>query len=277
MMDLEACSALISGGAGGLGGATARRLVEMGIGVVIFEPESRRADALAAEIGPRAVAVKGSHTSEADVLRAIDVARGLGNFAINVNVAGISIPTPFVADADGVPHEMDVFREMIELHLMGPFNVTRLCAAAFAANAPDGDGQRGVIINTSSTAARDGQARQVAYAGAKAAIAAMALAMARDLAPIGVRVNAIAPGPIWTPRVAGASDAVKDALTGNIAFPKRFGHAWEYASLVEMILKTPFLNGQTIRLDGALSMPLAAMSPVARRGGSDWQGNADPA
>ena len=258
-MDFAKSSAIISGGAGGLGGATSRRLAELGVGVVIFEPALDRAEALAAEIGERAVAVAGDHNNDADVARAIDVARELGTLSINVNSAGVSVSTPPVATADGVPHDMDVFRQMIDLHLMGPFNVSRLCAAAFAANEPDENGQRGVIVNTSSTAAQDGQARQVAYSGAKAAIRAMALAMARDLAPIGVRVNAIAPGPIWTPRLAGAPEALKAELVANVAFPKRFGEAWEFASLVEMILRTPFLNGQTIRLDGAMSTPLTVM------------------
>ncbi|MDE2410142.1 MAG: SDR family NAD(P)-dependent oxidoreductase [Sphingomonadales bacterium] len=270
-MHLEHCSALVTGGAGGLGGATSRRLAALGVHVVILEPETGRAEQLAAEIGPRAVAFRGDHTREADVLRAIAIAiaQDLGTFAINVNAAGVSIPTPPVATADGVPHDMVVFREMIELHLMGPFNATRLAAADMAGNAPDADGQRGLIVNTSSTAAEDGQAQQVAYAGAKAAIKAMALAMARDLAPIGVRVNAIAPGPIWTPRLAGASDELKAALTANIAFPKRFGDPSEYAALVEMMIRTPFLNGQTIRLDGAMSTPLTAMSPPRRKDGAN--------
>lgn len=266
-MDWTKCSAIVSGGAGGLGGATSRRLAEMGVAVVIFEPDLARATALADEIGAGAVGFAGDHNNEADVMRAIEVAQQRGIFAINVNAAGISIPTPPVADAAGTPHDMAIFREMIDLHLMGPFNMSRLCAAAFAGNEPDKDGQRGLIVNTSSTAATDGQGRQVAYAGAKAAIAAMALAMARDLAPIGVRVNAIAPGPIWTPRLAGASEALRAELVANVAFPKRFGDPAEYASLVEMMLRTPFLNGQTIRLDGAMSTPLTVMSPVARRGG----------
>lgn len=265
-MDWSTCSAIISGGAGGLGGATSRRLAEMGVAVVIFEPELARSSALADEIGANAIGVAGDHNNDADVAHAITIAQERGTFAINVNAAGISIPTPPVADAQGTPHDIGIFREMIDLHLTGPFNMSRLCAAAFAANAPDADGQRGVIINTSSTAATDGQGRQVAYAGAKAAIKAMALAMARDLAPIGVRVNAIAPGPIWTPRLAGASEALKAELVANVAFPKRFGQASEYASLVEMILRTPFLNGQTIRLDGAMSTPLTQMSPETRRG-----------
>lgn len=264
-MDLSRTSALVTGGAGGLGGATSRRLAQLGVAVVVFEPELERAAALAEEIGAGAVGFAGDHNSEADVLGAIEVAKGLGTFAINVNSAGISIPTPPVADAAGVPHDLDVFRAMIDLHLMGPFNASRLSAAAFAANEPDEHGQRGIIVNTSSTAAQDGQARQVAYAGAKAAIAAMALAMARDLAPIGVRVNAIAPGPIWTPRLAGASEALKAELVRNVAFPKRFGDPAEFATLVEMMLRTPFLNGQTIRLDGAMSTPLTDMSPPPRQ------------
>lgn len=264
-MDFANSSAIVSGGAGGLGGATSRRLAALGVSVVIFEPELARAQALADEIGEHAVAFAGDHTRADDVTAAIALAQTLGTFSINVNSAGVSIATPPTADVDGTPHDMQVFRDMIELHLMGPFNMSRLCAAAFAGNAPDEDGQRGVIVNTSSIAAQDGQGRQVAYAAAKAGIAGMTTAMARDLAPIGVRANAIAPGPIWTPRLAGASDELKADLTRNIAFPKRFGKAEEFASLVEAILRTPFLNGQTIRLDGAMSTPLTDMSPPARR------------
>jgi 3-hydroxyacyl-CoA dehydrogenase / 3-hydroxy-2-methylbutyryl-CoA dehydrogenase len=264
-MNFSECSAIVSGGAGGLGGATSRRLVELGIGVVIFEPELARAKALADELGSRAVGVAGDHTNDGDVEAAIAEARKLGTLAINVNSAGVSIATPATASPEGVPHDMQVFRTMIELHLMGPFNMSRLCAAAMASNTPDEDGQRGIIINTSSTAAWDGQGKQVAYAAAKGGIAAMTIAMARDLAPIGIRACAIAPGPIWTPRLAGASDELKNELTRNIAFPKRFGRAEEFASLVEGILKTPFLNGQTIRLDGALSTPLTDMSPPTPR------------
>jgi NAD(P)-dependent dehydrogenase (short-subunit alcohol dehydrogenase family) len=264
MMDFEKCSAIVTGGAGGLGGATSRRLVQLGIAVVIFEPELSRAKSLADELGERAVAFAGDHNDDNDVQAAIAAARELGLFAINVNSAGVAIATPATATSDGTPHDMRIFREMIDLHLMGPFNVSRLCAAAFAANEPDEDGQRGVIVNTSSTAAWEGQGKQVAYAAAKAAIAGMTLAMARDLAGIGVRANAIAPGPIWTPRLAGAPEKLLAELTSNIAFPKRFGRPEEFASLVEGILRTPFLNGQTIRLDGALATPLTEMSPPAR-------------
>ena len=258
-MEFTGQSALVTGGAGGLGGATSRRLVELGMAVVIFEPVGDKARALATELGPRAHAFEGDHTSEGDVLAAIALAQGSGRFSVCVNVAGVAIMAPAMATADGTPHDMQTFRDMIDLHLNGPFNVSRLAAAAFAANAPDAEGQRGLIVNTSSTAAYDGQGHQVAYSAAKAGIAGMTLAMARDLAPIGVRACAIAPGPILTPRLAGASDALKAELTKNVAFPKRFGWAEEYASLVEAFLNTPFLNGQTVRLDGAMSTPLTQM------------------
>lgn len=263
-MDFSKCSAIVSGGAGGLGGATSRRLVELGMGVVVFEPELSRATALASELGSRAVPVAGDHNNEADVQAAISVARQLGVFSVNVNAAGVAIAAPATAAADGTPHDMAIFRTMLELHLFGPFNMSRLCAAAFAANAPDEDGQRGVIINTASTAAWDGQAKQAAYSAAKAGIVGMTTAMARDLADIGVRACAIAPGPFSTPRLEQAPQALKDHLVKNVAFPKRLGRASEYATLVEAILRTPFLNGQTIRLDGALSTPLTDMSVAPR-------------
>lgn len=265
-MQFEGQSAIVSGGAGGLGGATARRLAELGMGVVVLEPDADRATSFASELGKRAVGIGGDHLDEAAVARAIEAARGLGVFCVNVNSAGVAINAPPTANREGKPHEMQVFRDMVELHLMGPFNMSRLCAAAFAGNEPDEDGQRGVIVNTASTAAFDGQGGQAAYAAAKSGIVGMTLAMARDLAPIGVRANAIAPGPIWTPRLASAPEALKAALTANVAFPKRFGRAEEFASLVEAILRTPFLNGQTIRLDGAMSTPLGAMGGASVRG-----------
>jgi 3-hydroxyacyl-CoA dehydrogenase / 3-hydroxy-2-methylbutyryl-CoA dehydrogenase len=264
-MDFAGCSALVTGGAGGLGGATSRRLAELGVAVVVFEPDEERAQAFAAQLDDQARGFAGDHASERDVLGAIELAQRLGTFSINVNAAGVSIAAPATATVGGVPHDMQTFRDMIELHLMGPFNVSRLCAAAFAANRPDADGQRGVIVNTASSAAYDGQGKQVAYSAAKAGIVGMTLSMARDLAPIGVRANAIAPGPILTPRLARASDELKAELTRNVAFPKRFGHPEEYAALVESILRTPFLNGQTIRLDGAMSTPLTDMGAPAPR------------
>lgn len=262
--DLSGSSALITGGAGGLGGATARLLSQRGMGVVIVEPDGDRAEAFAAQLAGNAIGMAGDHADEAAILRAISAAKGLGRFSVNVNAAGVALAAPPVASRDGVPHSMDLFREMLELHLFGPFNVSRLCAAAFSVNAPDADGQRGIIVNTASTAAFDGQAGQTAYAAGKSAIVGMTLAMARDLADIGVRALAIAPGPIWTPRLAAAPETLRNALIANVAFPKRFGQAEEFAVLVEAFLRTPFLNGQTIRLDGAMSTPLASMGAPPR-------------
>jgi len=229
--------------------------------VVVLEPDYGKAAEFADTLGSRAIPMAGDHNNEEDVRSAIRKAQAVGVFSINVNSAGVAIATPATADSSGVPHDPAIFRQMIDLHLFGPFNMSRLCAAAFALNEADEDGQRGVIVNTSSTAAWDGQPCQVAYAAAKAAIAGMTIAMARDLAEIGVRACAIAPGPIWTPRLAGATVELKNELLKNVAFPKRFGRAEEFANLVEAIVKTPFLNGQTIRLDGALSTPLTPMTP----------------
>lgn len=256
-MDLTRRSALVNGGGGGLGAATARRLAEMGVGVVLFDPDGDRATAAAKDLGDRAVVVTGDQSSDPDVAEAISAAEQLGVFSICVNTAGVRIDTPQTVAADGTPHDMALFKAVVDMHLNGPFNVSRMSAAAFAANEPDTDGQRGVIINTASTAAFDGQARQAAYAASKAGIAGLALALARDLAVIGVRSCAIAPGPIMTPRLASAPKAFQEKLAENIAFPKRFGRAEEFAMLVEAIVVNPFVNGQVIRLDGAMSTPLS--------------------
>jgi len=259
-VDFSGQSALVSGGAGGLGGATARRLAELGMAVVVLEPDGDRAAAFAAELGESCLGVAGSHNDDRTVEQAILEAQDRGRFCVNVTAVGVAIDAPATATAQCIPHDMQVFRDMVELHLFGPFNMSRLCSAAFAKNEPDVDGQRGLIVNTASTAAWDGQARQAAYSASKAGIAGMTTAMSRDLAEIGVRANAIAPGPILTPRLAGAPDTIKNALIANVAFPKRFGHAEEYATLVEAMLRTPFLNGQTIRLDGAISTPLTSFA-----------------
>lgn len=264
-MNLTECSALISGGGGGLGGATARRLVELGASVVLFDPIIEKAEELASELGDRATAIQGDQNNDADVLAAIAQAKKMGTFSIVLNAAGAQIAAPNTVSEDGTPHDMETFLRMIENHLTGPFNVARLSAAAFSKNEPDEDGQRGVVINTASTAAYEGQMKQVAYSAAKSGIAGMTLAMARDLSIVGVRANAIAPGPIMTPRLSRASDKLKQELVANVAFPKRFGHPWEYASVAEMIIRTPFLNGQVIRLDGAISTPFTEMSASATK------------
>lgn len=253
-------SALINGGAGGLGAASARRLAELGAGVVIFDLDGDRAGALAEEIGANAVAIAGGQSDDAVVAAAIAAAKELGEFTINVNAAGSQIRTPSMVTNDGSPHDLELFKSMFEMHVFGPFNVSRLSAASFAQNTPDVDAQRGIIINTASVSAYDGQRGQVAYAGSKAAIAAMALTMSRELAHLGIRSNAIAPGPIWTPRLSSAPKEIHDRLLEHVAFPKRFGKAEEYATLVEAMVRTPFLNGQTIRLDGGTSTGLSSLA-----------------
>jgi 3-hydroxyacyl-CoA dehydrogenase / 3-hydroxy-2-methylbutyryl-CoA dehydrogenase len=171
------------------------------------------------------------------------------------NVAGGGNPAQRTVARDGTPHDMETFGRVMQMNAFGTFNVTRLAASAMAGNEPDEDGSRGVVVNTSSLAGLEGQAGQIAYAAAKAAIAGMTLPLARDLAPIGIRVCAIAPGTMATPLFVRAPQALKDKLVGDVVFPKRMGHPDEFARVVEMILRTPYLNGEVIRLDGALRFP----------------------
>lgn len=234
-MRLEGRSAVVAGGAGGLGGATVRRLRGAGVGVVVLDP--------AAEDG-----VRGDSTVDADVEQAIEAARGLGTFSIAVSATGVVIRSQPLVGRDGSMLSMDVLRENFDLHVAGPFNLARHAAAAFAANEPDDDGQRGVIVQTASISAFDGQVTMVPYAAAKGAVVSMTLPMARDLAPLGIRVCAIAPGGVATPRIA--DPAIRDLLAADVAFPRRLGDPDEYASLVEAIVRNPYLNGEVIRLDG---------------------------
>ncbi|WP_436791860.1 SDR family NAD(P)-dependent oxidoreductase [Yinghuangia sp. YIM S10712] len=248
-MQLEGRAAVIAGGAGGLGGATVRRLAAHGVGVVVLDPDGDRAAALAAELGDRASIVVGDSNDDDAVAAAISAARALGVFSIAVSATGVVIPSPRLVDRDGTVMSKDVLSANLDLHVMGPFNLARLSAAAFAANTPDADGQRGVIVQTASISAYDAQATMVPYAAAKGAVAAMVLPMARDLAPLGVRVCAIAPGAIATPRLS--SPRAQQALMGDILFPERLGKPEEYALLAEAIIRNPYLNAEVIRLDGA--------------------------
>ena len=248
-MQVEGRSAVVVGGAGGLGSATVRRLVSVGMGAVVLDPDTNRAAALSAELGSRVTAVAGDSNDDDAVASAIAAARALGVFSVAISATGIVIRSPRVVNPDGSVMDKEVLLENLQLHVCGPFNLARLSAAAFAANEPDADGQRGVIVQTASISAFDGQATMVPYAAAKGAVVAMTLPMARDLAPIGVRVCAIAPGAVETPRVS--SPTVQAMLVEDVVFPKRLGRPDEYARLVEAILKNPYLNGEVIRLDGA--------------------------
>jgi NAD(P)-dependent dehydrogenase (short-subunit alcohol dehydrogenase family) len=254
-MELHGRSALVTGGAGGLGAATVRHLVELGLGVAIFDRDGGRADALAAELGANAVAVGGDVNDDADVGAAIDAARGVGTLSLVVNVAGGATGGGRTVGRDGTPHDKQVFVETMAMNAFGTFNVSRLAAAAMGANDADEYGQRGVIVNTASIAGMEGQTGQLAYGAAKAAILGMTLPMARDLAPLGVRVCAIAPGTMGTPLMLSMPDAMKDQLVSSVVFPKRLGRPEEFALLVESIARNPYLNGENIRLDGALRFP----------------------
>ena len=256
MVDLAGRSALVAGGAGGLGAATVRHLVGRGVGVVAFDRGGDRLDRLAGELGAAVVAVRGDTNDDADVGAAIAAAESLGTFSIVVNVAGGGgLGEGRTLSEGGTPYDMDVFVRTMAGNAFATFNVTRLAVAAMAGNIPDTDGQRGVVVNTASIAAFEGQVGQVAYGSAKAAILGMTLPMARDLAPVGIRVCAIAPGPMATPALLRAPEALQDRLAAGVPFPPRLGRPEEFALLVESIVQNPYLNGVHLRLDGALRLP----------------------
>ena len=237
----SASSALVTGGASGLGAATAERLVDEGYAVVRLD--------LAEGEG----VLRGDVTVEEDVAAAVAAAAALAPLRVCVACAGIARAERLVGARGS--HALDSFRATIEVNLIGTFNALRLAAAAMAANEPDGDGQRGVIVLTSSIAAFDGQVGQVAYAASKGAIASLVLPAARDLARNGIRVCAIAPGTFDTPLLAGLPAATREALGGAVPNPSRLGRPDEFAALVAHVVANVMLNGETIRLDGALRMP----------------------
>ena len=254
-MDLNGRSALVTGGAGGLGGATVRHLAGLGVGVAIFDRDADRGAELAKELGDGAVAVAGDVTDDDDVAAAIEAARSVGTFSLVVNVAGGATGGGRTVGRDGTPHDKAVFTGTMDMNAVGTFNVTRLSAAAMAGNEPDEQGQRGVVVNTASIAGIEGQTGQLAYAAAKGAILGMTLPLARDLAALGIRVCAIAPGTMGTPIMLSVPEQLKEKLTESIVFPKRMGRPEEFALLVESIARNPYLNGENIRLDGALRFP----------------------
>jgi NAD(P)-dependent dehydrogenase (short-subunit alcohol dehydrogenase family) len=254
-MDLQGRSALVTGGAGGLGAATVRHLHGLGMGVAVFDVNAERAGELAAELGDGAAGVGGDVLDDGDVAGAVEAAQGLGTFSLVVNVAGGATGGGRTVGRDGTPHDKGVFTGTMDMNAVGTFNVSRLSAAAMAANEPDDQGQRGVIVNTASIAGIEGQTGQLAYAAAKGAILGMTLPMARDLAAIGVRVCAIAPGTMGTPLMMSVPEAMRAKLEESIVFPHRMGRPEEFAYLVASIATNPYLNGENIRLDGALRFP----------------------
>jgi Dehydrogenases with different specificities (related to short-chain alcohol dehydrogenases) len=244
--------ALVTGGASGLGEATTRRLHEGGSAVVIVDLPSSRGQALASELGDRVRFSPADVRDEAQVQAALAVAADLGALRIVVNCAGIGTPGRVVGKKG--PLDLESFRKVVDINLIGTFNVLRLAAAAMLGNEPV-DGDRGVIVMTASIAAYDGQIGQAAYAASKGGIVSLTLSAARDLADKLIRVVTVAPGTFATPMLAGLPDEATAALEAQVPHPSRLGRPGEYASLVAHIVDNGMLNGEVIRLDGALRMP----------------------
>jgi len=255
-MALTGIVALVSGGGSGLGAAVARRIVARG-GRVLISDISAAGAALAAELGtPSAAFAQADCTSEADITAALDLAESSFGTPVTaaINTAGTLYAAKTVS-RKGVPHPLEPFEKVLRVNVGGSFNVARLAAQRIASRAVDPNtGERGVIVNTASIAAFDGQAGQAAYAASKGAIVGMTLPMARDLAPLGIRVCTIAPGIFDTPMMAAASDELRESLCKAIPHPPRFGKPEEFAAFVETILLNPYLNGGVVRLDGAVRM-----------------------
>ncbi len=250
-MRITDTAAIITGGASGLGEATARHFRGLGAQVTLLDRDAERGQSVATEIG--ATFAETDVTDEASVAAAIAAAKSaMGRITAVINCAGIATGAKTLG-REG-PHSLDLFRRTIDINLVGTFNVSRLAAAEMAGNAPDADGARGVIVNTASVAAFDGQKGQAAYAASKGGIVGLSLPMARDLSREGIRVMAIAPGIFATPMMRGLPQEVQDSLATEVTFPKRLGDPDEYAALARFIVECGYLNGEVIRLDGALRM-----------------------
>ncbi|NLC36860.1 MAG: 3-hydroxyacyl-CoA dehydrogenase [Alcaligenaceae bacterium] len=241
---------IVTGGASGLGAGTARMLVEQGGKVVIADVQDEAGQGLAQELGQ--VFVHCDVTQEADGQAAVDAALKLGALFGLVNCAGIA-PAMRTVGRNG-PHALDVFQKVININLLGTFNMIRLASAAMSNNAPEPTGERGVLINTASVAAYDGQIGQAAYSASKGGVVGMTLPIARDLAKSGIRCVTIAPGIFGTPMMFGMPQEVQDSLAASIPFPSRLGTPADYARLVHSIVTNDMLNGETIRLDGAIRL-----------------------
>lgn len=251
-MELAGTSAIVTGGASGLGAATARRLAADGAEVIILDLNAELGESLAAEISGGFVAA--DVTSGEQVQAAVDAAVEMAPLRALVNCAGIGSVSRTV-NRDGTAHDLAHFEKVIAVNLVGSFNCIRLAAAAMAASDPvDEHGARGAIVNTASVAAFDGQIGQAAYSASKGGIVGMTLPVARDLSTVGVRVNTIAPGIIDTPLLAGLPEPARQSLAEQVLFPKRLGTPTDYADLAHLLITHDYMNGETIRMDGGIRM-----------------------
>lgn len=253
-MEINGSSAIVTGGASGLGEATARKLAAEGVRVTVFDRNEERGKEVVAEIGSGANFAGGDVTEPEDCQMAVDQAADGGNLRIAVNCAGTGW-VGRVINRDGSPHDLQPFQFIQTLNVIGTFNVMTKAASAIATVEPQANGERGVIVNTASVAAFDGQIGQLAYSASKGAIVGMTLPAARDLAVVGIRVLAIAPGLFDTPLLAMLPDEARDALAHSVNFPKRLGNPAEFGELVAQIATNSYLNAEVIRLDGGIRMP----------------------
>jgi NAD(P)-dependent dehydrogenase (short-subunit alcohol dehydrogenase family) len=252
-MKIKGNTFIVTGAASGLGLATAKMIVGNGGNAGMLDIDTFSGEKEEAELGKNARFIQADVRNENNILKAIEIVKNAFN-GLNgvVNCAGIG-PAERVAGKQG-PHDLELFKKVVSINLTGTFNVTRLVAPVFQENVPDDNGERGIIISTSSIAAYDGQIGQAAYAASKGGIASMTLPVARELARFGIRVMTIAPGIFDTALVGGLSEEVRQSLAQQIPFPSRFGYPEEFAALVKHIIENPMLNGEVIRLDGALRM-----------------------
>jgi NAD(P)-dependent dehydrogenase (short-subunit alcohol dehydrogenase family) len=252
-MQIADCVAVITGGASGLGAANVQPLAEAGARVVVLDVNTEAGTRLAAAYGDRCWFVKTDISSAADTDVALQQAEDkFGSLHILINCAGVGTAGRVVSKQGPLP--LDVFERVIRINLIGTFNLIRLVAVHMQNNAPNAAGERGVIINTASIAAFDGQIGQAAYAASKAGVVGLTLPVARELAPFGIRVMTIAPGIFDTPMLAGLPEPARHSLSAAVPFPNRLGQPQEFAALVRHIIENPMLNGETIRLDGALRL-----------------------
>lgn len=253
-MDISESAALVTGGASGLGAATAAALAASGANVTIVDLNADAGDRKATELGERVQFLRADVTDPDAIAEVVALASESSVLRVVVNCAGIGLGQRTI-NRDGTPADLDGFVRVLHVNLVGSYNVAIHAASAMATNTPLDHDERGVIIHTASVAAFDGQIGQTAYSASKGGIVGMTLPMARDLSTVGIRVNAIAPGIIDTPLLAGLNDEMREALAAGVPFPKRLGTPQDYASLVLELVRNGYMNGETIRMDGALRMP----------------------